>query len=282
MIEKAYAKINLGLNVLDKREDSYHNLETLMLPLILHDTLEINILPNKESDDFVTCDEYSLKITKYNLCHKAIDVCREKYEFKEKFDIEIHKSIFVQSGLGGGSADAAATIRGILKLLKIKASDKELKELAIKVGSDVPFSIFNKPAFVTSIGNDLEFFSHNRKDYVVIVKPRTGLSTKEVFEHGDNFKYKYHNLNIIKEQFINDNAISYSEPINNLEIPAFALLPELYDLKEKLINEGFDFVSMSGAGSSIFCLTKDKKLAKKMEAKYFKLGYEVELTNFLI
>ena len=120
MIEKAHAKINLGLNVLDKRSDGYHNLETIMLPLELHDTLDISLLPFTSSDDFVTCDEYSLKITKYNLCHKAIDVMRKRYQFDRKLSIEIHKNIFVQSGLGGGSADAAATIRGIINYMLTK------------------------------------------------------------------------------------------------------------------------------------------------------------------
>ena len=104
MIEKAYAKVNLALNVFEKNENNYHDLESIMLPLQLHDTIEIAILPPENTDDFITCDDYSLKVVKYNLCHKAIDVCRKRWNFKEKFRVVIHKRIFIQSGLGGGSA----------------------------------------------------------------------------------------------------------------------------------------------------------------------------------
>lgn len=281
MIEKAHAKINLGLNVLDKRSDGYHNLETIMLPLELHDTLDISLLPFTSSDDFVTCDEYSLKITKYNLCHKAIDVMRKRYQFDRKLSIEIHKNIFVQSGLGGGSADAAATIRGIIKLFKLNVNAEELKEIAIEIGSDVPFSIFDKPAIVTSKGENVEFFEHSRDDYVLIIKPKAGLSTEEVFRESDKFTLEHCNLEKVLNDFVTDEEVLSNECINALEIPAFSLLPELKILKENLDKEGFDFVSMTGAGSAIFCLTKEKRLAKHIEEKYFKLGYEVELTTFL-
>ena len=100
MIEKAHAKINLSLDIKNLRDDGYHNLETIMLPLEMHDSLEVQILPPHATDDFVTCDDYSLKITKYNLVHRIIDEAREKWGFREHFLINIHKNIFLQAGLG--------------------------------------------------------------------------------------------------------------------------------------------------------------------------------------
>ena len=280
MIEKAYAKINIGLNVLDKRDDGYHNLETIMVPLELHDSLDVTLLPSNAHDDYITCDEYSLKIAQYNLCHKAINLCREKWGFTNKFRIEIHKNIYLQAGLGGGSADGAATIRAIVKLLKINTTDEEIKELAIKLGSDVPFAYFNKPALVTKKGEELSFFEHHRNDFILLVKPKAGLSTKEVFEKSDTLNHTYCDLNEIKELFINDDPMLYEKCSNGLVPASYALLPELSELETALKDEGFDFVIMTGSGSTMACFTKNKKLAYKVEAKYDKLGYQVETTTF--
>ena len=107
MIKKAHAKLNLALNIVGLRPDGYHDIETIMLPLDLHDSIELNIASNRSADDFVVCDNYNVGISKYNLCHKAINIARQKWGFKQHFDIFIHKNIFLQSGLGGGSADAA-------------------------------------------------------------------------------------------------------------------------------------------------------------------------------
>lgn len=281
MIEKAYAKINLALNVLNKRDDGYHNIESIMLPLDLHDTIEISILPEEKNDDFITCDDYSLKVNRYNLCHKAIDICRQKWGFTEKFRIEIHKRIFIQSGLGGGSADAAATVRGIIKLLKLNPTYEELVEIGIKLGSDVPFCLFQKPAVVKEIGESLEFFEHTRNDHILLVKYPIGLSTKEVFEQSDSMTLETCNLDEVKEKFINDDSTLQSVSKNSLQNVAYSMLPPLKELYEKLLGEGFDFVQLTGSGSAIVCFTKNKKFAQKMEEKYYKQGYQVELTKFL-
>ncbi|HBP43185.1 MAG TPA: 4-(cytidine 5'-diphospho)-2-C-methyl-D-erythritol kinase [Firmicutes bacterium] len=281
MIVKAHAKINLGLNVLDKRDDGYHNLETIMLPLSLHDSLDISILPNNDSDDFVTCDECSLKINKYNLCHKAIDALREKFKFKQKIRIDIHKSIFIQSGLGGGSADAAATIKGVAKLLKLNITDQDMIDIAIKIGSDVPWAIFEKPAIVESKGNKINFFEHNNNFNILIIQPHFGLSTVEVFHEYDKFEPLPHcDIQAVKSSFINDDGKLNELCINNLQEPAFKMLPQLKELYDLVKKENVDFVSMTGAGSAIYCFIKDKKMSKKLEDKYYKLGYNVELTTF--
>ncbi len=282
MVEKAYAKINLGLNVLDKNDDGYHNLDTIIVPLKLHDTLVITTLSEKASDDFVTCDEYSLKVNKNNICHKAIQILRDKYGFKQKFRIHIHKNIFVLAGLGGGSADAAATIRGVCKMLKIAPTIEELHEIGRSLGWDVPWSIESKPSFVRNRGTEMESFEHCRKDYVLLVKPLKGLSTADVFLESDTYEKDNRDLKVTKEAFANDNLEELNNNlVNNLEQAAVNLLPEAKELKEKLLQEGFDTVCMTGSGSTFFCITKNKKLANKMAAKYYYDHYQVELTTFL-
>lgn len=283
MIEKAYAKINLSLDVLSKRDDGYHNLESIMIPIELHDSIEISILSNT-NDDFVTCDDFNLSIGKYNLCHILLDSARKKWGFKEHFRVHIHKNIFLRAGLGGGSADAAATLRGIIKLLKLKATEEELIELASSIGSDVPWALFNKPAIVKGKGEILEPFTTNgEKYYVLLVKPEEGLSTQKVFSELDSLGYSSINkTNIVKEAYINGNLEDLQKNMYNLlEKPAIKFVPEIETLKTKLKEEGFEVVMMSGAGSTVFGITRSLLLAKKTLKKYEKLNYNVELTRTL-
>jgi len=284
MIVKAHAKINLSLDVKNLRPDGYHDLETIMLPLELHDSLEISVVHNSRCcDDYITCDDFELGISKYNLCHKIIDEARKKWNFKENFNIDIHKNIFLRAGLGGGSADAAATLQGIVKLLKINASRQELIDLAINIGSDVPWALFNEPCLVKRKGHVLEPFESKTKFYVLLVKPTEGLSTQEVFHKGDELGFMIHgDINAVKDAFINGDEEMLGKLIfNSLEEPAFKMLPLVEGIKNKLLKDGLKVVLMSGSGSCVFGLTKDKKLVKKLEKIYSKDGYKVVLTQLL-
>lgn len=283
MIEKAYAKINLSLDIKDLRDDGYHNLETIMLPIELHDSLEISKAARGAIDDFVTCDDYSLKVTKYNLVHQIIDAARAKYGFKDRFIVNIHKNIFLQAGLGGGSADAAAALKAILKIENIKPTDEELIDLAIKIGSDVPWSIFNKPTLLKRKGEVLEFIDHTLDCGVLLVKPLDGLSTKEVFAKADEIgEVEHGDINeIIKLYEANDIEGLGQKVFNSLEKPAIELLPEVKTVIESLKADDFKCVKMSGAGSCVFALSTDIKLLKNAEKKYSKGNYQVALTKFL-
>jgi len=284
MIEKAFAKINLSLDIKNKRDDGYHNLETIMLPISLHDSLEISIIKNGY-DDFITCDNFNLEISKYNLCHLVIEEARKKWGFNERFKIHIHKSIFLQAGLGGGSADAAATLRGIIKLLKIQTTEQEMIDLVLPIGSDIPFALFNKPALVKSKGENIEFFDYTGKPiYFLVIKPKEGLSTSTVFNKSDELGYKtYNEIGKIKSVFLNEQLENLKNIVfNSLEDAAITLVPSIKELKESLINDGFDCVLMSGSGSSVFGLTYNFRLVSKKEIYYFKKGYEVEIGKVIL
>ena len=236
MIEKAHAKINLSLDIKNLRDDGYHNLETIMLPLEMHDSLEVQILPPHATDDFVTCDDYSLKITKYNLVHRIIDEAREKWGFREHFLINIHKNIFLQAGLGGGSADAGAALRAVIKLLKLKPKKEDLIDIGIAIGSDVPWAIFNSPTLLKRKGEILEFFDHVAPFYVLLVKPFDGLSTKDVFEVADRCEDVAHgDINLIKDLYLKDDLEGLGNNVfNSLENPAIELLPSISNIIENL------------------------------------------------
>lgn len=282
MILKAHAKINLSLDVLNKREDGYHNLSTIMIPLEMHDSIEIYII-RSGMDDYVTCDDFSLSISKYNLCHQMINAARNKWGFKEHFNVSIHKNIFLQAGLGGGSSDAGATLLGIIALLKIKCPFEEIIELALSIGSDVPWALLNKPCVVKRRGNILEPFDLKNKYFVLLVKPLQGLSTQTVFNYADTVGIDTHgDINKVKDYLINGDQKELGETIfNSLQEAAIKLLPEIQNIISLLKNDGFKVVLMSGAGSCVFALSEDLEKAKKAEKKYTQLGYCVELTRFL-
>ncbi len=286
MIEKAYAKINLALNVKDKRGDGFHNIESVMLPLKLHDSIEIEVRDGKNGDDFIVCDNFKVGIAKYNLCHRAIEVAREMWGFKESFDIHIHKSIFLQSGLGGGSSDAAVVLKAITKALKIKVKKEELIEAALKIGSDVPFMLFNKPSLVTGIGNVIEnidiadtFYDY----YVLLCKPNEGISTTRIYSEFDQIKDPEHfDIKKVVELIKTDDPELKNYIGNSLEKPGYYIVPEIENIKKTLLERGFDMVFMTGGGSCVVGLTKNKKLARKTFKEYYvNPNYEAELTKFL-
>lgn len=286
MIEKAYAKINLALNVKDKRTDGFHNIESVMLPLKLHDSIEIELRDGKNGDDFIVCDNFKVGIAKYNLCHRAIEVARSMWGFKESFDIKIHKSIFLQSGLGGGSSDAAVVLKAITKLLKIKVKDEELIEAALKIGSDVPFMLFNKPSLVTGVGNKIEnieiaesFYDY----YVLLCKPTEGISTTRIYGEYDQIDDKEHfDINKVVEHIKTDDSELKSCIGNSLEKAGYYIVPEIENIKKSLLERGFDMAFMTGGGSCVVGLTKNKKLARKTFKEYYvNPNYEAELTRFL-
>lgn len=286
MVEKAFAKLNLALNIVGKKEDGFHEIETIMLPLQLHDSIEIDIVTRKNSDDdFVICDDYRVGISKYNLCHKAINVARAKWGFAQRFDVNIYKNIFLQSGLGGGSADAAAVIRGIIKLLNIKATKEEIIEVAHSIGSDVPFMVYNQPAIVTGIGDKIsnfEFSGKYKDYYILLVKPNEGISTTSVYSEYDKDEQAHFDVEAIKKALIEGSETLPALIGNSLEIPAFKILPKLTELKNKLLGKGFEMVFMTGGGSCLVAMTPNKKLAKKVEKEFFlDPDYQTELTKFL-
>ena len=284
MLEKAYAKINLSLNCLDKRDDGYHNLESIVLPISLHDAVEVSINKYEKYDDYITCDKTSIMISKYNSVRKAIAAAREEFGFKERFNIHIHKNIFLQAGLGGSSADAGAVLRAIIKLLKLKPTREQLINIAIKVGSDVPWSVFCKPALLLNKGEVLEEIKHKSKLYVMLIKPVDGCSTPEIFKIADKYEnLKKCDINAVKEAYINDDLNTLDKIISNsLQEPAIEFLPVIQDIIDDLKSNGLKCVMMSGSGSTVYALSRNKKDFKKLMIKYENLGFqtaECEILN---
>lgn len=278
MMLQAYAKINLGLNVLEKREDGYHELDMIMLPITLHDSIDL-VRRKDGQETYVTCDSFELNESKYNLVHKAVEVLNEEFNIHEGFRVTIYKRIPVSAGLGGGSADAAAVILGIIKMLKLETTDEQLIRIGKKIGSDVPYCLFNRPARVRGVGEKLTFIESNLPlEHCLLIRPKKGLSTETVFTKGDQLELNRYNIEGLQNALLAGDINQIKENVGNaLEKPAIALCGEIEQIKSELEPKENEIVMMSGSGSCVFFLSNDKKRLLSLMEKYYKQEYQVEL-----
>lgn len=257
---KAHAKINVGLDVVGKREDGYHELDMVMLPIELHDLIEIEPAPYAS---FKCTPPYHIRPEKNTLL-KAIEVCREAHPFKQQFRIHLRKVIPSQAGLGGGSSDAAAIINYLDEFFHWNLSMEEKIALAVKVGADVPFCLFNKPAVVNGIGEKLRFFEISQPLSMILVQPHKGVSTKLAFQGLDIPKLDHPKMEAIVEALQRgDQDALYDAMGNSLESKAIALVPEIAVIKNELIDYGFDFAMMTGSGSVVMGFTSSEEILQR-------------------
>ena len=276
MKDRCYAKINLSLNITGKREDGYHLLESIMVPIKFYDCLEIN----KALENSYSCNIKYLRFDENNTIIKMINAFKEKYNIEDNFEIKLEKHISSQAGLAGGSADAAASLRILERMYHLDLSKEEVRELCSKVGSDVLFTYYNKPALVTGIGDELEFFDIKKKYYCLLVKPKVGVSTKaayanlnlDICDHPDVYKLK----DALEK---GDNISSYLG--NSLEEPAFKLAPKIKEAIADLEKEGAHNIRMSGSGSTVFCLSENKEEIINLYENMKKYHYLLRFSEFL-
>ena len=277
---KSYAKINISLRIVSKRADGYHELDSVMVPIELHDSIIISTLKNS-GDNFVTVDDFSNGLIHYNLASTGINALAKKYGFSTKFRVYIHKVIPMQAGLGGGSSNAAFTMKAVNSMLKLNASDEEIIELAAPLGADIPFFVKCVPARCKGIGEIMEPIEIKNNYSVLIVKPANGCSTKEVFAIADKKDYVPVDIDtVIKALKEGDDDLLASVVGNSLEEAATSLVPEIKQIKEALKAAGFKIVLMSGSGSTVFALSTDTALVKKV-ARSLEDKYTVEVTRVI-
>lgn len=256
---KAPAKINIGLNILNKRNDGYHNLYTLFIPLNdLYDRLKFTI---SDRFDFF-CNDISIPNDENNLVVKAKLLLEKHFGVILNVKIELEKSIPTQAGLGGGSSDAAATLISLNELFKLDLSFNQLIELALLLGSDVPFFIKAQPAIGRSRGEILEFIDLEIREFIVVINPGINISTKEAFQ---NIEPLDRHINI--KSFIINNRFDYNSLKNNVkndfEENVFYQYPEIKEIKNKLYEFGALFSMMSGSGSTVYGIFQSETEAKK-------------------
>ncbi len=241
------AKINLFLRIISKRPDGYHNLSSVFQTISLGDTLTIKL----HTCDELTCTDPHLPTDSSNLILKATELFRCKTGLKQGFKIHLIKRIPTQSGLGGGSSNAATALWACNQLTNACVSLTTLKQWSSEIGSDIPFFFSQGTAYCTGKGESVCHLPSLARRDLWIIKPQGGLSTPEVYRRL-NFG------NPVSEMLVQrdlDLFLSGSLPyFNDLEKPAFEIKPELYQLKVWLLKNGFEVALMSGSGSAFFCL----------------------------
>ena len=255
MITYPNAKINLGLNIVEKRPDGYHNLETVFYPINLQDALEVNDLEGE--------GEYTLKISgtpiegelDNNLVVKAYRLLKKDFPNMGSINIHMYKHIPTGAGLGGGSADAAFILKLLNEKFKLNLSTEKLEEYAAILGADCAFFIQNKPVFASGIGNIFEEINLSLKGYyLVLVKPDIFVSTKDAFANIIPMKPNHSLKEIIRMPVETWRATMK----NDFEDSVFKKFPEIAAIKDKLYDMGAIYASMSGSGSSVFGIFREQ------------------------
>jgi 4-diphosphocytidyl-2C-methyl-D-erythritol kinase len=275
--EKAYAKVNLFLNVTGRREDGYHDLEMVMASVDFFDLLTFELLKTKE-----IIVESNVEITtdiEENLVYKIAKSIQEDFEIEYGVKIYITKNIPIAAGLAGGSADAAATLRGLNKLWKLDLSLDELSKIGIKFGADIPFCIYNKLCIAKGKGEELLFINKGLKFPILLINPNVKVSTKDVFTKLPIEDIGIRKINDMAAGIYNCNfELIEKELFNALEKTAFAIEPKIEEIKNKILGLGVDGVLMSGSGATIFAISKDKNKLKTI-MDVFSESYFTKLTK---
>ena len=257
MKERAYAKINLCLDVVGKREDGYHDLKMIMVPINFYDVLEMEFA----EETTLELNRDYLPINDKNTIIKAIHIMQERYNIEEEFRCRLEKHIPTRAGLAGGSADAAAAIRMINRMCNLHLTKDDMIAAGKEVGADVPFCILNRPAFVEGIGEKITTFSCNPDFYLLLIKPRKGVSTAEAFHIVDEQEGIHPDCKAMQKALeYNDYDSIIASLGNSMENAAMTLVPEIRKAKHDLLELGFDGVLMSGSGSTVFGITRDVEL----------------------
>lgn len=262
---QAPAKVNLILRVVGKRPDGYHELQTLMVPLSLYDTLKIVRTPGPIQ---VTCQGVTGLDGPNNLAYRAVEAWRDQVERigagKVDFgvNISIQKRIPIQAGLGGGSSDAAATLQGLQEIDGKPLPNKELYELATQLGADVPFFLAGSPCWATGIGEHLEPVLDLPRFWVLLACAPFGHQTRQVFE---NLKYP---LTLFPPSDTRDRPkwgfeILASSLVNDLQPTGEQMHPEIGRVREELLRAGAAGAQMSGSGPSVFGLFRTREAARQ-------------------
>ena len=249
MITFPNAKINLGLNIVEKRPDGYHNLETVFYPIAWEDALEV--VPSGKRENGYVLHLSGLPVggnNNDNLVAKACRMLQTRHGFPP-VDIFLRKNIPMGAGLGGGSSDAAFMIKLLNELFHLGMTVEEMEETASSLGADCAFFIRNKPVFASGTGNVFEEIPLDLSGrFIVVVKPDIFVSTKEAFS-----RIKPHRpMRPLKEIIALPVGQWKEEMKNDFEESVFPLHPSIRDIKEKLYEEGAAYASMSGSGSAVY------------------------------
>lgn len=247
---RAYAKINLGLHVLGKRSDGYHNIETVFRLIDLYDELEI---VQSDQGTYFSSNKPELSNDGTNLCLRAAHLLRDLTGCHMGVEMKLTKRIPIGAGLGGGSSDAAATLKGLTKLWSLDINPEELQTISESLGSDVPFFFTGQTAHATGRGEILESFALPLPYSILVATPPIHVSTAWAYSSlrlAENRNQP--KLRDLLSGTIRDTGALRRELTNDFEETVFRQYPEILRLKETIFSGGAEVALMSGSGSSVF------------------------------
>lgn len=279
---RSYGKINLFLNIVGKREDNYHNIETLIQRVDLMDEIDLHVDKDYKGIKInISCNKEEVPTDNRNLCYKACMWFMEKYNLQGSVNIHINKNIPISAGLAGGTSNGAEVIKALNCIYDLNISLKELSYESIVLGADFPYCITGGTVLCEEIGDKLKSIKPFINNVIVIVKPDFGFNTKDVYENFnlENIKYNINKEEIIK--FLNtDNFYGVCKNISNtLEYSSVKGMDVIKNIKKDLNRLGAINSSMSGSGSSVYGIFDNLYVAQKCY-DYFKENYkEVYITK---
>lgn len=267
---KSQAKINLGLNIVSKREDGYHNLETIFYPISLAD---IMIFERSDSFYFETDSEELNATIENNLISRAVRALEHAARKKMNIIIHLQKHIPIGAGLGGGSSNAATTLLALNELLHLNISNEKIREIALSLGSDVPFFLKPKPSYAEGRGELLHRIHFEIGKPMLIVNPMIHISSRWAYSQITPKASEFSLKSLDKNKTINFSELK-GKVKNDFEEAVFLQHPEIGMLHTKLYELGAEFVLLSGSGSSVFAIFPDIRTAHfaslQLPENYFK------------
>jgi len=276
----AHAKINFGLHIANKRKDGYHNIETVFQEIDLSDKILLESIGHNKIE--MMCDHPMLPIGEENICYKAAELLKKRNKINLGIKIILSKNIPVSAGLGGGSSDAAAILKGLISFWKIQISNDELTSLALRLGSDVPFFLNGGTALGRGRGEILEPIEYNFLNhfpYVLVVYPGIFISTAAVYKN-------FHPTLTINKKSVKFSGFlkGFVDEIpkelfgNDFEPYVFQKYPEIKQIKDDLYRLNAVFASLSGTGSTVYGCFSDQNGAITA-SNHFKKKYQTFLTR---
>lgn len=274
MILRSKSKINLGLKVLNKRSDGLHNIVTIFQEVDFGDKIQ---LVKHKTGCQIKSDVDWIPVDNSNICHKAYSaLCHElNQDFGVKISLE--KRIPVGSGIGGGSANAATTLIGLNSLYNLGLNDKKLESIAVNIGADVPFFIRGGTQIGQETGGKLSPITKKLEAAILLVIPRVSISTEWAYSQLKN-KLKSDNSILRFVDLMRKDFLSFKFFENDFEKIVIPAYPEIGSIKNKLLDSGAKFASLSGSGSTVFGIFDDNVFAKKAES-YFRNSHLTILTR---
>lgn len=256
---KARAKINLGLDVIGRRENGYHDVRMVMQTVGLYDRIIMTRIPEEEIR--IKTNIGFLPVNENNLVYKAIMLMKNKYKLDGGIEVDLNKFIPVAAGMAGGSSDAACALFGMSRLFQLNVPMRELMKLGVEIGADVPYCLMRGTALAEGIGEKLTRLPDMPFCHILIAKPPVNVSTKLVYEKLDNTDVKLHPDidGIIEAIKLKDVALVASRMGNVLESVTVPLYPVIDSIKKDMIEHGAINAMMSGSGPTVFGIFPDEQ-----------------------